>query len=449
LGAYGPRLGFAYELTPKTVIRAGYGLFYAPIIGNNLSFQGYTSSIGISSLDGGLTPVFGIDQGWPSSLVKLPPFIDPTVANNQNTATSFTCAGCSGRLPRTSQWQINIQRTIKDVLFEASYVGTVGHGITNNAMVNLNQVNPQYLRLGNLLTTSIDDPAVRSAGFSPPYADFKGTLAQALRAFPQYQSITTYNTPTGNSTYHGFLFKSEKRFSNGLQFLVSYSASKTITDVAFDANGVLPGPQDQFNRRAEKSIANTDRPQRLVLSYYYELPWGAGKAHLNKGPLSKIFGGFAIASIHEYQAGGPLRITVPNNLPIFGGHLRPNRVGSSPIRIGPGRGDFQPVNGLTGQAGDVLLDRNAFSSPEPFAFGNLGVYLPSVRGFGSRNEDISVTKKHRFHESRSIEFRGDFFNAFNRRNLNGPVTDLTNPNFGRITGQGNPRAIQLGMRVDF
>ena len=95
------------------------------------------------------------------------------------------------------------------------------------------------------------------------------------------------------------------------------------------------------------------------------------------------------------------------------------------------------------------MNRAAFSTPNAFTFGNLGVYLPNVRGFGSRNEDISLMKKYRFLERRAVEFRGDFFNAFNRRNLGGPITDLTNPNFGRITGQGNPRTIQLGFRLDF
>jgi len=449
LGGFGPRFGLAYQLTPKTIIRSGYGMFYAPIIGNNLSFQGYAAAIGISTQDGGITPVFNIDQGWPAGIVNPPPFLNPTVANNQNTSTSLTCAGCSGRLPRTSQWQLNVQRTVKDILFEGSYVGTVAHGITNNAQVRLNQVNPQNLSLGNLLRSNINAAEVRVAGYTPPYAGFNGTLSQALRAYPQYQDIATFNAPAGNSTYHAFLFKAEKRFANGLQFLVAYSASKTITDVAFDANGTLAAPQDQFNRRAEKSIANTDRPQRLVLSYFYELPFGAGKAWLKSGPMSKVFGGWGVASIHEYQAAAPLRITVPNGLPIFNGHLRPNRVADVPIRTGPGRGDFQPLNGLTGQAGDVLLNRAAFSTPTAFTFGNLGVYLPNVRAFGTRNEDISVMKKVRFLEKRAVEFRGDFFNAFNRRNLSGPITDLTNPNFGRITGQGNPRTIQLGFRLDF
>jgi hypothetical protein len=104
---------------------------------------------------------------------------------------------------------------------------------------------------------------------------------------------------------------------------------------------------------------------------------------------------------------------------------------------------------MTGEAGDVFLDKAAFSIPEPYTFGNLGYYLPDLRSFGSISEDISIIKKFRFTESRSMEFRGDFFNAFNRHNLQNLVTDLSNPNFGRMTGRGAARVIQLGFRTDF
>jgi hypothetical protein len=448
-GGIGPRLGLAYQLTRSTVIRTGYGIMYAPIIGNNVSLQGFNASIGISSQNGGLAPAFQIDQGWPAAVIKQPPFIDPTVANGQNTSTSFDKRGDSGVMGRTQQWQFNVQQTIKGVLFETTYVGTVAHNIPNNALVVLNQVDPRYLPLGPLLTRDINDPSVRAAGFGLPFPGFTGTLAQSLRPYPQYQSITTYQTATGNSTYHAFLLKSEKRFSNGLQFLVAYTASKTLTDVAFDANGQLSGPQDQYNRRAEKSLANTDIPQRLILSYTYELPWGRGKKHFSQGVLSQILGGFTFSGIHTYQSGGTLRISTPNNLPIFNGHLRPNLVSGVPILVAPGRGEFQPRNALTGQAGDLMLNPAAFSVPAPYTFGNLGVFLPSIRGFGTRSEDLSVAKRFYFMERRSIEFRTDFFNTFNRRNLSAPVTDISNPNFGRITGQGSPRSIEWGARIDF
>jgi hypothetical protein len=107
-------------------------------------------------------------------------------------------------------------------------------------------------------------------------------------------------------------------------------------------------------------------PNRVVLSYSYELPLGRGKRWLNNGFITHLAGGWMIAGIHSYQSGGVLRITSPNGLPIFNGHLRPNRVADVPIRIGPGRGEFEPTNLLTGQQGDLFLNRGAFAIPEPF-----------------------------------------------------------------------------------
>ncbi|MCC6291354.1 MAG: TonB-dependent receptor [Bryobacterales bacterium] len=448
LNAWGPRLGIAYRVGSSTVLRAGAGLFYSPLIGDGLLRQGYASNISLTTQDGGLTPVFLLDSGWPSSAVRIPPFIDPTVSNGQGTSMIEKGRGGSGRLARTSQWQFGVQHSLKGILLEATYAGTVAHGIANNALVQVNQLNPSYLSLGALLTRPITDPAVAAAGFSRPYTGFTGSLAQSLRMFPQYADVDTINTPTGNSTYHALLLKSQKRFSNGLQFLVSYAFSKTLTDVSFTP-GELNAPQDQYNRRAEKSIADVDVPQRLIATYSYDLPFGKGGRWLTSGLAGRLAGGWTVAGIHRFEAGSPLRITTPNGLPIFNGHLRPNRVGGVPIAIGPGRGSFEPLNGPAGQQGDLYLDRNAFSTPAAYTLGNLGYFLPDVRGFGTINEDLSLAKRIEITERYSVQFRADLFNAFNRRNLNNPVSDLTNANFGRINGQNAPRVMQFGFRFDF
>ena len=442
------RAGFAYQLTPRTTLRGGYGTFYAPLVGQDANRQGFNTALNISSGDGGLTPVFQLDRGFPEGTVKPPPFIDPTVANGGSTSIIQSKRGESGSMPFTQQWQLNVQRTIADVLIDASYAGTVGHRITLGNLAQLNQVPLDRLALGSLLQRNITDPLVVAQGFKLPYASFRGTLAQALRRFPQYQGVNVVDAPAGNSTYHAFLLKAEKRFSNGLQFLLSYAFSKTLTDVAFDG-GEGNAPQDANNRRAEKSLANTDVPNRLVLSYAYDLPFGKGKKFGVSNRWNWAIGGWNVAAIQTYSAAGPLRITTPNSLPIFNGYLRPNRVEGVGIRTGPGFGSFQPLNSLSGQQGDLYLDRNAFSIPQPFTLGSLGLFLPDVRGFASRSEDISLVKKFRLKEQWSTELRADFFNAFNRRNLNAPVTDLSNPNFGRITGGGAARTIQLGWRMDF
>ena len=448
LTAVGPRLGMAYQLTPRTVLRAGYGMFYAGLVGQDLNRAGFSGNTSISSQDGGLTPVFQIDRGWPAGLVKAPPFIDPTVANGSSASMIEGQRGGSGRLPRTSQWQFSVQRTVRDVLVEATYAGTVGHGITTGALNAQNQLHPDFLKLGTLLTRNINDAAVQAAGYRAPYAGFNGTLAQSLRAFPQYQNVTILDAPQGNSSYHALYLKSEKRFSHGLQFLVAYAFSKTISDVSISRDDYVK-PQDQYNRRAEKSIANLDVSNRLTTSFTYELPAGKGKRWLKDGPVAQVLGGWSVSGIITLQAGSALRINVPNGLPIFNGYLRPNRVNNVPMGISPGRGNFEPLNTLTGQQGDLYLDRAAFEAPAPYTLGNLGVFLPDVRGPGTINEDFALAKSFRVTEKRRIEFRADLFNAFNRRNLNDPSTDLTSASFGRITGQKAARVAQFGFRFDF
>jgi Carboxypeptidase regulatory-like domain len=448
-GAHAPRLGLAYQLAKNTVVRAGAGLFYAPLAFLNNSKAGFNAAINVSTPDGGLSPVFQFDQGWPAGVVKYPPFIDPTLSNGQATATTEFRHGGSGRLSRTSQLQFSLQQLLpSQTMVEAAYVGTLSHGLANSALVSINQIDPSYLSLGPLLTRSITDPTVVAAGFKLPYPSFRGTLAQSLRAFPQYQGISDLASPSGNSTYHALFLKAEKRYARGLTFLISYALAKSIDDVSF-TNADLAAPQDQFNRRAEKSIGNVDVPQRLTVSFSYELPFGPGKQMLQKGVLSQIVGGWSVAGILDHESGGTLRIGIPNNSPIFNGYLRPNRVPGVPIRIGSGPGDFQPLNGLSGQRGDLFLNKDAFAIPQAFTLGNLGVFLPDVRSFGYHDEDLSIVRRIRFKERGRVELRGDFFNAFNRKNLSAPVTDLSNANFGRITGQGPARVIQLGFRTEF
>lgn len=444
-----PRFGFAWQAARKTVLRGGYGIYYAPLVNQDLSRQGFNTTVTLSSLDGGLTPAFILDQGFPPGSVRLPPFIDPAFANGTNAQAIERRRGGSGSMPMTQQWQFSLQQTVWDTLFDAAYAGTVGHGITTSNLVQLNQLPPQLLALGALLTRNITDPQVVAAGYRPPYPGFRGTLAQSLRAFPHYLNVNVVDAPVGNSTYHAFLLKVERRMKNGLQYLVSYAFSKTLTDVTFN-DTELPIPQDTYNRRAEKSLANTDVPNRVVFSYTYELPFGRGKPLLSSPRWNWLAGGWSVAGIHTYQKSGPLRVTNPNNLPIFNGHLRPDRVPDVPVRIGPGFGSFRPLNVLSGEQGDLFLNPEAFATPPPFTFGNLGVFLPDVRGFGQRSEDISAMKQFRFRpEGVSMEFRADFFNAFNRRNLNNPVADRTNPNFGRITGSGAARIVQFGWRLEF
>lgn len=443
-GGWGPRGGISYQLLSNTVLRAGFGIFYAPRI-VNVNTEGFSSNVTLSSLDGGATPAFYLDRGWPAGVAVQPPFVSPTLVNNRAAGyVNPDAVNGSGRLSHTNQFQVSVQHRIKSASLELGWVSTQARHIPNSTLENLNQVPSRFLALGDLLRQPIGAAAVVAGGFRPPYPGFTGTLAQSLRPYPQFQGITYRDSPSGSSSYHALLFKYEQRFSNGLALLGSYTRSKFISDVI--GTGTL---QDVADRRVERSVTNSDIPNRFIGSVAYDLPFGLGKAFLASGPASWILGGWSLSGIFTYESGTPLSITIPNGLPIFNGALRPNLVAGVDPMLATSHDNFNPFNALSGDRGDLQLNRAAFATPAPFTFGNLGPVLPYVRGFGFANEDISLAKRIRSKESQFFEFRTDWFNAPNRRQLTNPITDLTSVNFGRITGQKSARVIQFGVRYAF
>jgi hypothetical protein len=443
-GGFGPRAGFAYRMFKDTVFRAGAGLFYPPRI-VSLVTEGFSSNITLASQDGGSTPPFYLDRGWPAGVAVKPPFVNPTLVNNR--AASYVNPDAdsgSGRVSRTYQMQVSLQQRIRTALLEAGWVSTQGRHIPSTTLENINQVDSKYLALGPLLGRSITDPAVAAAGYRPPYAGFTGTLAQALRPYPQYQSINYIDSPAGSSSYHAFLLKYEQRFSSGLAVLGSYTFSKFISDTVNTTR-----LQDAKDRRAERAVVNSDIPHRFVGSVAYELPFGKGKRFLSTGPAAWIAGGFSISGIFTYESGTPLAVTIPNGLPLGNGQLRPNLVAGVDPYLLNDHSAFRPLNGLSGERGDVMVNRAAFATPAAFTLGNLGPFLPYLRTFGFANEDISLAKRIALYERQFLELRTDWFNAPNRSQLGAPVTDLTNANFGRVTGQKAARVIQFGIRYAF
>lgn len=445
-GAYAPRIGFAYSISPTLVFRASAGILYAPP-NNSRDSTGYSGSASVQTQDGGVTPAFYLDQGWPAALVKRPPLLDPAILNGQS---ANTMAGNSNRWSNTNSVQIDIQKSFaRDYMFNIGYLGQSTHHLPNESMNIVNQLNPKYLALGSLLNEDIASPAVVAAGFTSPYPGFTGTLAQALKPYPQYFGLTPLGDAIGNSSYNALLVKAEKRFSNGFQYLVSYTWSKTLTDSALSAFG-RSGPQDTFNRKVEKALSPFDIPQNLVLSFTYQLPWGPGTRWLQKGLASQILGGWGISGILNYRSGTPISVNAPNTLVSLGnGRLNANYLGGPIETTTAGRGNVTLANGLTGQPGTVTLNRSAFGFPAPFTFGNTFI-LPNVRTIGLASENLALFKRQTFREKYMLELRVELFNAFNRKEFGGLVTDLTNPAFGQYTGAGiGPRTAQLAGRFVF
>ena len=360
-----------------------------------------------------------------------------------------------GGAPYYQNWNANLQRQVSpNLMVSVAYVGSKGTRL-QTALQNPDQVDPKYLSLGNLLGDDISSPqaqAAIAAGTIPgaPYPGFAGTVAQSLRPFPQYYSVGITNDLTGNSTYHSLQVLVTKRISEGLQFQVGYTASKSIDNVG--SNGLLGTgdvgvARDSYDTRIEKSLSYNDIPQRLVFSYIYNLPFGREKRFLKRGgAVGKLVDGWAVSGIQSYQSGTPINISVNNTLNIFNGINYPNRVPGVSPRSNISLSKFNVFGG------DSYINPAAFSDPAPYTFGNAPRTWGNLRTPASYNENLAISKKTYINERFNLEFRAEAFNLLNRVDFGVG----TSQNFdslatlGQIGSQANTRReLQLSMKLRF
>src|SRR5579871_36866 len=484
--AFGPRLGFAYSISDKTVLRGGYGIYYEPLKEGSYADQDGLGFFNIENLSFGNGAPFQIDNGFPHILPVSGPF---TPEGQNGNSGVILIPRNSGRPADIQSWNLDVQRQIaKNLVASVAYVGSKGTHLPALLAIP-NQVNPTYLPLGSELTMNVSClappvtcPKSVAAGVKVPYAGFTGNINQALRPFPQYGDFNQEDdsfTPdrTGNSTYHSMQAQVNKRFAEGLSFLVSYTVSKNITDA--DSQG--PGVQgfiganawigeNSYNRRAEKAVSSLDTPQSLVTSFFYELPVGRGKSFMNKGGVTdRIVGGWSVSGILGYQSGQPTEVYAPctgtAGAVLFGGC---EFTGSARVDVIPGvkQTNGRGLNPLT----TPFFNANAFAPTHPFTFGNEPRTLASARTFGARNEDITIGKKIKIADRGVIDFRAEFFDIFNRHIYQQPggsggfATQLGTPfapanspgcqqafacGFGAITNATGPRTIQFGLKIEY
>lgn len=456
---YGPRVGFAYQLTTNTVLRAGGGIFFSPIKFSSSS-AGFSASPSYSSTDQGVTPAFQWDEGWPAW--TPPPFIDP--AYNAGSTVSWHFQDDLGMLPTNSTWNLAISRELpQNFVVDATYTGSKGTHLASDR-VNYMQIPGQYASLGSLLNKPIDDPAVVAAGFTPPFPSFKtllgsnATLGQSLRMFPQYRGVGTggMQNHSGNSTYHAMILKVTKRFSQGLSLVSSYTWSKLLTDsdsaepwiAGVVGAGVGAGAaQDHYNRRVEKSYGVLDYPHQFKLTASYDLPFGNGRPYVTEGVWSHIIGGWNIATFVFAQSGYPMGVVdtgYQNNL--FGGTPRPN-VLSDTWRAPISGEKFDPDK-------DVFYDASVFqrrTDPRIDPFGNAPRFNGATRMFGRVRENVSVTRRFNLYQERfSLDLRWEIYDLFNHKTWNRPSSqDLANSQFGVITSASGNRTMQFGLKLVF
>src|SRR6266446_5141537 len=327
--AFGPHVGFAYTLNPKTVVRGSYALAYGAIttVTGSTHQRGFTLTYNPTNGSSGIQPTFILNQGFPAW--TAPPFINPSFSNADS--MPWFQGNEATRPPEMHNFNFSIQRQLApSTVLEASYNAVLGTHLQAN-LLGYNQVNPVYLdKYGvTLLNSQFDSPAAVAAGITAPFPGFKAlwtngraTVAQALRPFPQYNTIDTASgggDHSGHSTYHAAIFRLEQRYNNGLQFQTSYVFSKILTDAdSYWQASDFPRAADHFNRGLDKSIGAYDVTHNFKLGLVYEVPFGKGKSMLNHGVGAAVFGNWRLSAITFYASGQPVSLGSSYSLPIFG-----------------------------------------------------------------------------------------------------------------------------------
>jgi hypothetical protein len=446
-----PRLGLAYAVSNKTVLRAGYAMYFSG--GNELIIEGTDAGAfitgfqfpqSIASTNNGVTPGGIFSSGFPTFTKPLPD-LDPTLGNNQ-TVDYMNWAG--NKAPRLDNWTFDVQHEFGGhILLDVAYVGQQEYDLSGN-LENLNQVNSKYLSLGSLLTQSATSPAAVTAGIRLPYPGFTGSVAQSLKPFPQYLSINDRGQPTGRSSYDGLQAKLQKRFSAGYSILASYTLSKTLANNALTLGQpyatAMPLALDTDNRGLEKALAPINETNNLAISYTYQLPFGPRRHFANgRGPVGKVVGGWETSGNLLYYTGVPIPVTGGPSLPLGGGSNRPNLLLGEPVRAS--------ISGRFDPHADRYLNLGAFSQPAPYTIGTVGPTLSNVRGFPGANENLSLIKNTYITESTYVQFRAEAYNVFNRVIFSNPAANINTPaTFGQVTGQANtPREFQFALKLVF
>ncbi|MFL6446997.1 MAG: carboxypeptidase regulatory-like domain-containing protein [Bryobacteraceae bacterium] len=450
---WSPHMGLAYSLTPSTVIRAGYGIFWLPIDTNLFSAPDHDSINAITqsmntSLNGGITPFATLANPFPNGIV--PP---PQRNGDPNTflyGQGITTQVSSNLLGYAQQWNFDIQKQFgPNFLIDAAYAGSKGTHLPFQTQ-SINFLPASYLALGPGLLQTVANPFAGKVPSTSPFSTSTISAGQLLRPFPQFGSVTLASQGSGDSTYHSFQLSVSKRFGAGGTALLAYTNSKLIGNTEtlspwLESSGPA-GAQYWGNLRLEKSLASYDVSQRVVLSYVVDLPVGKGRkylAHAN-GLVQAVAGGWGLDGILTFQTGFPLALTTStNNTHDLGGGSRPNYLaGSCPNGYG--------TSGSRSSRLGQWFNTACFGAPPPYTFGNVARTLPNLRSDGIHNLDFALFKNFGFgaNERFKVQVRGEAFNLLNTPQFGTPNTSLGSQTFGQVTSQvNNPRLIQVAGKL--
>jgi hypothetical protein len=429
-----PRLGFAWQANPNTVIRGGGGLFYSDLWGigsspTSFGISGFTTATSMVTSINGVTPTNTLSNPYPTGL-------NVASGSSLGAATllgqAVTFYNRAQKTPSTIQWNFGIQQLFPhSVALDLAYVGT--HSLYEPLNKTLDQLPDADLALGNALLTTVPNPfhgQILTGALSG------ATVAQEalLTPYPQFTAVTANSADWAEGRYNALEAKVEKRLSSGFNLLVAYTWSKMLDQGAGSFSGETDsggGIQDYNNLKAELSPSTIDQTHRVVFGTLYQLPFFTAR----RGFAGHTLGGWEISALGSFVSGSPLGIASATNTTFsLGGGQRPNWNGLNPAISHPTVSHW--------------FNTSDFSAPPAFTFGNTPRTFNFVRSDWIRNIDLSVHKNTRITERLNLQLRADAFNMDNTPTFQPPNTSYGSAQFGSVTAQQNtPRSIQLAVKL--
>jgi hypothetical protein len=403
---FGPRAGFAYQLSPKTVLRSGYGIFYVMYHQNGSDDQLALNppqfiNNNISLANNASAPLFTLQQGFPSN------YLDPSQLDLHR--IGLRAVNPDNRSSMVQQWSFGIQQALPAGFFmEVNYVGTASSHLRSR--INLNQ---------------------KVNGITP---------------YPNFGSIGYYEN-FASANYHGLEATVERRFLNGVSVRGAYTLSKSIDD----GSAAGSTSQDPHNRVGSRGPSDFDVTHRFVGVYNLELPFGKGKPFLQQGFMSKLLGGFSFTGSVTMQTGRPFSVTASNNNSNLDGTSFAKVIGPVTYPNQVGCWFYSSTSSACKSAAPNAVD--AFATPQrtpsgDATFGNAGRNL--LRGPGLHSFDASLHRMFSITERQRVELRWEVFNASNTAQFGQPNSNINDRAVGSITSlTADPRVMQFALRYKF
>ena len=456
---WGPRIGIAWTLNPRTVLRAGYGLYWDALPARSQYAQNDLEATvwpDATAFSGTANASANFANSTAFNIIQLQAqgFATPLPTTNPWSLTGFP-NDPNYKDPYSQQWHVELQRELTTTsMISVAYVGS---------------------KNGRLPYAGFANAARQASPNGTPAA-----TVDALRLMPWVSAGITFTTNTGYANYNALESKFQRRFSKGLSTLISYTWSKSI-DVSSGYFNVENGPgggstiQNYFDPSTARGVSSYDIPHFVSWATVYELPLGKGKRWFRSGPASWVFGNWQTNFIMQARSGAPFNLQVTGDFANLrgsaptapGNYLRPNLI-ADPFVAGPVAANSDPACQKTisqgGKAADQVRTIASWINPCAFgipsgSFGSLG--RNAFRGKAVFNTDLSLFKSFPIRENWELQFRVETFNIFNIQNWDTPananLTLNTNAttlatNVGRISNLAagtNPRQIQFGLRLMF